>query len=276
MAEASISGRVRPRALGCAPELVPSRALRVPRHRPESRPQSLVGRDADGRSVLREDRLPGRLRRRTGGPRLRHLGRKTEVREDAPHHGRVLNSAGTTGGTARSGRSLARGVGMVSRIDHLGLYVADIEAVVRFWHDVVGLDCAGIEDHLETGQRARLHRGQWAFGAGFPVRAAARYRKLALAQGWSVANVREGGWRGRRSCRSREVVSVQRRLRNERGCPSLLSHPSGLTPFRPSPSLCPWTAANASRLTPANAAGNPAFAGCVSPSTTYWTTLRPE
>ena len=42
---------------------------------------------------------------------------------------------------------------MVSRIDHLGLYVADIEAAVRFWRDVVGLDCAGIEDHPETGLR---------------------------------------------------------------------------------------------------------------------------
>ena len=99
---------------------------------------------------------------------------------------------------------------MVSRIDHLGLYVADIEAVVRFWHDVVGLDCAGIEDHLETGQRARLHRGQWAFGAGFPVRAAARYRKLALAQGWSVANVREGGWRGGISSPARGRTATRR------------------------------------------------------------------
>ena len=48
MAEASISGRVRPRALGCETARVPSRALRVPRHPPESRPQLLVGRDADG------------------------------------------------------------------------------------------------------------------------------------------------------------------------------------------------------------------------------------
>ena len=100
MAEASISGRVRPRALGCAPARVPSRALRVPRHPPESRAPSLVGRDADGRSVLREDRLPGRLRRRTGGPRLRHLGRKTEVREDAPHHGRVLDRGDEVEATA--------------------------------------------------------------------------------------------------------------------------------------------------------------------------------
>ncbi len=36
------------RGLGCAPARVPSRALRVPRHPPESRPQLLVGRDADG------------------------------------------------------------------------------------------------------------------------------------------------------------------------------------------------------------------------------------
>lgn len=113
------------------------------------------------------------------------------------------------------------------------MYVADIEAVVRFWRDVVGLDCAGIEDHLETGQRARLHRGQWAFGAGFAVRAAARYRKLALAQGWSVANVREGGWRGRRSCRSREVVSVQRRLRNEGRLPQSSQSSFGIDAFPP-------------------------------------------
>ncbi len=41
-------------------------------------------------SVLREERLLGSLRWRAGGQGLRHLGRKTEVGEDAPHHGRVL------------------------------------------------------------------------------------------------------------------------------------------------------------------------------------------
>ena len=56
MAEATLHGRVRPRALGSAAARVPSRALRVPRHPPESRPPSLVGRDADGGSILREDR----------------------------------------------------------------------------------------------------------------------------------------------------------------------------------------------------------------------------
>ena len=56
MAGASISGRVRPWGLGCAAARVPSRALRIPRHLPESRPPSLVGRDADGGAVLREDR----------------------------------------------------------------------------------------------------------------------------------------------------------------------------------------------------------------------------
>jgi hypothetical protein len=48
MAGASISGRVWPRRLGCAAARVPSRALRVPRHLPGSRPPLLVGRDADG------------------------------------------------------------------------------------------------------------------------------------------------------------------------------------------------------------------------------------
>lgn len=59
-------------------------------------------------------------------------------------------------------------------------------------------------------RQVRLSRGQWAFGAGFPVCAMPRYEKLALARGWSVAVVREGGWRGYRACRPREVVRVFR------------------------------------------------------------------
>lgn len=57
-------------------------------------------------------------------------------------------------------------------------------------------------------QRVRLHRGQWAFGAGFPVCASRRYEKLAVARGRSVAVVREGDWRGHRACRAREVVRI--------------------------------------------------------------------
>jgi RNA-directed DNA polymerase len=56
----------------------------------------------------------------------------------------------------------------------------------------------------------RLARGQWAFGAGFPVRAMDRFERRALERGWSVAFVREGAWRGRRACRGREVVRVLR------------------------------------------------------------------
>ena len=40
--------------------------------------------------MLREERPLGSLRWRAGGQGLRHLGRKIEVGEDAPHHGRVL------------------------------------------------------------------------------------------------------------------------------------------------------------------------------------------
>jgi len=59
-------------------------------------------------------------------------------------------------------------------------------------------------------RRVALPRGPWAFGAGFPVCALARYEKVAVAKGWSVAIVREGEWRGRRACRSRHVVSIHR------------------------------------------------------------------
>lgn len=43
--------------------------------------------------------------------------------------------------------------GRVTQVDHLGIYVEDIEAAVRFWRDVVGLECVGPEDVPEHGIR---------------------------------------------------------------------------------------------------------------------------
>ncbi len=34
---------------------------------------------------------------------------------------------------------------MVTGIDHVGIYVSDLEAALRFWRDVVGLECTAIE-----------------------------------------------------------------------------------------------------------------------------------
>jgi len=69
-----------------------------------------------------------------------------------------------------------------------------------------------IEDAVQVLglRRVALVRGTWAFGAGFPARAASNYQRLALTRGWSVAVVREGVWRGRRACRPRSVVRLVR------------------------------------------------------------------
>lgn len=43
--------------------------------------------------------------------------------------------------------------GRISQIDHLGLYVTDLDAAIQFWRDVVGLECIGPEDKPEHGIR---------------------------------------------------------------------------------------------------------------------------
>lgn len=43
--------------------------------------------------------------------------------------------------------------GSIGKVDHIGIFVADLELALRFWRDVVGLECAGIVDHPETGHR---------------------------------------------------------------------------------------------------------------------------
>lgn len=43
--------------------------------------------------------------------------------------------------------------GSIGRVDHVGIFVADLEAAVHFWRDVVGLECAGIVDRPESGHR---------------------------------------------------------------------------------------------------------------------------
>jgi len=43
--------------------------------------------------------------------------------------------------------------GRITQIDHLGIYVDDLDAAVRFWRDVVGLACVGPEDAPEHGIR---------------------------------------------------------------------------------------------------------------------------
>ena len=43
--------------------------------------------------------------------------------------------------------------GRISQVDHLGIYVTDLDAAVRFWRDVVGLECSGPEDKPEHGIR---------------------------------------------------------------------------------------------------------------------------
>ena len=166
------------RGLGCAPARVPSRALRVPRHPPESRPQSLVGRDADGRSVLREDRLPGRLRRRTGGPRLRHLGRKTEVREDAPHHGRVLDRGDEVEATAA--RLAGEDVDRPDAAEQLGPRRVWEAAGASAWHG--GARWRGVairSPGRRPGHWRRHHSGRHraACGRGGPRQADGRRRR---------------------------------------------------------------------------------------------------
>jgi methylmalonyl-CoA epimerase len=42
---------------------------------------------------------------------------------------------------------------MITQVDHLGIYVADLDAAVRFWRDVVGLDCTEISGAREDGLR---------------------------------------------------------------------------------------------------------------------------
>jgi methylmalonyl-CoA epimerase len=42
---------------------------------------------------------------------------------------------------------------MITQVDHLGIYVDDLEAAVRFWRDVVGLECTEISAHPESGHR---------------------------------------------------------------------------------------------------------------------------
>lgn len=43
--------------------------------------------------------------------------------------------------------------GAITQVDHLGVYVEDLDAAVRFWRDVVGLECIGPEDRPEYGLR---------------------------------------------------------------------------------------------------------------------------
>lgn len=43
--------------------------------------------------------------------------------------------------------------GRVSQLDHVGIYVADMDAAVAFWRDVVGLDVVGPEEVPEHGIR---------------------------------------------------------------------------------------------------------------------------
>jgi methylmalonyl-CoA epimerase len=42
---------------------------------------------------------------------------------------------------------------MITQVDHVGIYVDDLEAAVRFWRDVVGLECTEISAHPESGHR---------------------------------------------------------------------------------------------------------------------------
>ena len=42
---------------------------------------------------------------------------------------------------------------MITQVDHVGIYVEDLEAAVRFWRDVVGLECTEISAHPESGHR---------------------------------------------------------------------------------------------------------------------------
>lgn len=43
--------------------------------------------------------------------------------------------------------------GRISQVDHLGIYVTDLDAAVTFWRDVVGLECIGPEEKPEHGIR---------------------------------------------------------------------------------------------------------------------------
>jgi methylmalonyl-CoA/ethylmalonyl-CoA epimerase len=42
---------------------------------------------------------------------------------------------------------------MITRVDHVGIYVDDLDAAVRFWRDVVGLECTEISAHAESELR---------------------------------------------------------------------------------------------------------------------------
>ena len=42
---------------------------------------------------------------------------------------------------------------MITQVDHVGIFVADLDEAVRFWRDVVGLDCTEIDPHPESGLR---------------------------------------------------------------------------------------------------------------------------
>lgn len=43
--------------------------------------------------------------------------------------------------------------GRITQIDHLGIYVENLDAAVHFWRDVVGLECAGPQERREHGIR---------------------------------------------------------------------------------------------------------------------------
>jgi methylmalonyl-CoA epimerase len=42
---------------------------------------------------------------------------------------------------------------MITQVDHVGIYVDDLDAAVAFWRDVVGLECTEISAHPESGLR---------------------------------------------------------------------------------------------------------------------------
>jgi methylmalonyl-CoA/ethylmalonyl-CoA epimerase len=42
---------------------------------------------------------------------------------------------------------------MITQVDHVGIYVDDLDAAVEFWRDVVGLECTEISAHPESGLR---------------------------------------------------------------------------------------------------------------------------
>lgn len=42
---------------------------------------------------------------------------------------------------------------MITQVDHVGIYVDDLDAAVGFWRDVVGLECTEISAHPDSGLR---------------------------------------------------------------------------------------------------------------------------